>query len=303
MTRITTQGAWFEQGGDRLRLAGNHSWNGVQSISGATIAPRQITGNITTAWLFEAPRLNTTGSRYAQGAGKPLRIAPMAYEHRDGAYDLTRPNPRLYARLRRFVQQHARKGRIVNVILFEGTQPDFADSWSSHPFRRGRNHQGITLDRPQQVHAIGSHNRYQLAHARRVIRAVHGLPVILQIGNELGAHSIPWQRWLINQLQPLTRAPIGVSWAPGTPDDRWMLSTAADWYGPSFANGPIPSARRPQLLDTDHQLALRAPNLDTVTRYYRTGRAVLLMDGLDGAVLPNINPLKPVRDHITGLTR
>ena len=307
MTQITTDpistaGRWFTQSGDRLHLAGNHSWNGVQTIGGATLDPGSLHGNLSAAWLFEAPTWNTTGSRYAQGRGRPLNVAPVPWLAHQSAYDLTRPHRGLYGRLRAFVARQAAQGRATVVIAFEGTQPAYADSWHGHPFRSGNNHQGIRLDRPQQVHAPGPHNRYQRQHLARVIRAIAGLPALLQIGNELPATSWPWQRRMVAFAERLTDIPVGVSHTPGT-SDRWMLSSGADWYGPGWHSGPIVGARVPQLLDTDHGIALRAPDLDTITGLHRAGHAILLMDGLDGRVLPNLDNLAPARDHITGLVR
>lgn len=301
MSEVSVGGAWFEQGGERLRLLGNHSWHGPQSIGGARIHQRQLVGNFTAAWLWEAPRWNTTGSKYAGGEGRPMAVEPMAWQRRNGRFDLSRPNPELYRRLRQFVRASNRAGRVVNVVLFEGTQPAYADSWSSHPFRRGQNHQGITLDRPEQVHAFGLHNRYQRQHINRAIRAIQGLDVVLQLGNELSPSSHAWQRAMVQHINRRTRIPVGVSHTPGA-SDQWMHASGADWYGPGWHDGPLPQAKVPQVMDTDHGMALRNDPAG-VKRYYRAGHSVLVMDALDGTVLTNFSSLQPTRDVITGMVR
>lgn len=301
MAQITTQGAWFEHGGERLRLIGSHSWHGPQSIGGARIQQQQLVGNFTAAWLWEAPVWDTTGSKYAGGEGRPMAVEPMAWQRRDGRFDLSQPNPELYRRLRQFVVVSNRAGRICNVILFEGTQPAYANSWHGHPFRSGNNHQGIRLDRPERVHQLGRHNRYQREHVDRVIAAVEGLQVVLEVGNELRPSSHAWQRAMVRHIQAQTRIPVGVSFTPGA-GDGWMATTGADWWSPGWHEGPVTGARVPQVLNTDHGIALRNDPAG-VERYHRAGHSVLVMDALSETVLKNFGSLQPTRDVITGLVR
>jgi hypothetical protein len=123
---------------------------------------------------------------------------------------------------------------------------------------------------------------------------------VLEIGNELRPSSHAWQRAMVRHVNSRTRIPVGVSHTPGA-GDGWMASTAADWWSPSWS-APLQGARVPQVMNTDHGIALRN-DPSGVERYHRAGHSVLVMDALSETVLKNFGSLQPTRDVITGLVR
>ena len=134
-----------------------------------------------------------------------------------------------------------------------------------------------------------------------MIAAVEGLQVVLEVGNELRPSSHAWQRAMVRHIKTQTRIPVGVSFTPGA-GDGWMATTGADWWSPGWHEGPVTGARVPQVMNTDHGIALRN-DPSGVERYHRAGHSVLVMDALSETVLKNFGSLQPTRDVITGLVR
>ena len=291
---ITTKGDRFLINGRPRTLAGNHTWDVVQPVAGNRTPIDKLTGNFTRLWTIEARAFVNNRPPFAGADPGLIRVKGGPWRK-----DLSL-NGRFYRRMERAVAEADRRDMVTGVVLFEGSLPDlFPRAWEFHPFR------GHGPATHHDVHTRGPWNRYQKAHIKRMVRTLEGYDnVLFEVGNELTKPSTDWfQGWVVRQVQRLTDAPVGVSYARGvspSSGQQWMLRTGADWIAPG---GPAPVAgfRGPQVLDTDHSWALRSnvPGLQTAAK---AGRPIWLMDGFKGTMLANIDNLRPDRNFIDSIT-
>lgn len=290
---ISTKGDRFLINGKARTLAGNHTWDVVQSINGNRTSIDQLTGNFTRLWTVETRAFVNSRPPFVGADPGLIRVKGGPWKR-----DLSL-NKSFYRRMEKAVAAADHRDMVTGVVLFEGSLPDlFPRAWEFHPFR------GKGPKTHHDVHTQGPWNRYQLAHIRRMVRTLDGYDnVIFEVGNELTKPSTGWfQGWVVKQVKRLTDAPVGVSHARAVRPEggqQWMLRTGADWVAPG---GPTPVAGfgGPQVLDTDHSWALRS-NVPGLQAAARAGRPIWLMDGFKGTMLRNINSLAPDRAFISSL--
>jgi len=129
-------------------------------------------------------------------------------------FDLTRLNPRYFARLRERVQIARKHGFYVAVMLFEGwgTQnypPRWR--WRTHPFRRANNVNGVEGDQNRdglgiEINMLGNRRvvAIQERYVRQVVSTLRGFDnVLYEIANEAGHYSTPWQYHMIRYVKKL----------------------------------------------------------------------------------------------------
>jgi hypothetical protein len=290
---ITIKGDRFLINGKARTLAGNHTWDVVQEINGNRTPIDRLTGNFTRLWTIESKAFVNSSPPFVGADPGLIRVQGGPWKK-----DLSL-NGRFYRRMERAVAEADRRDIVTGVTLFEGSLPDlFPRAWEFHPLR------GHGPKDHHSVHTQGPWNQYQKAHIKRMVKTLEGYDnVIYEVGNELTKPSTSWfQGWVVKQVQRLTDAPVGVSYARGvspSSGQQWMLRTGADWLAPG---GPAPVAgfKGPQVLDTDHSWALRSNVLGLQTAA-RAGRPIWLMDGFRGTMLRNIDNLQPDRDFISSL--
>jgi hypothetical protein len=291
ITGITIKGDDFFIDGKKTKLAGNHTWNTVQSVGGEIIKMDKITGNFTRLWTLETRAANFEESPWGSNTPGTVRIGNSPWK-KDGSL-----NGRYYKALENAVKAADERGITVGVCLFEGTLSTYfrgSDyiSWKAHPFN------GLGPADTYSVHTKGSWNKYQRAHVKRVTETLEKYDnVMYEVGNELPRDSIKWfQAKVIEWVNKFTNKPVGASYAQGMKASRgrtqdWLTGIGADWIAPSGST-KLPGFKGPQILDTDHAWPLYS-NVTGLKSAWNDGRSLWVMDGFNGTMLRNQNSLKP----------
>ena len=297
---ITVKGKHFYNDGKRIRLAGNHTWNTVQTIGKEKLGIDKITGNFTRLWTVE-----TKGAIFSQsiwGSNTPgvVRIKNSPWK-KDGSL-----NNQFYKNLEESVQVAQKRDIVTGVVLFEGSIPDiFPQGWENHPFN------GLGPKAHEEVHTRGPWNKLQRAHVKKVVETLEPYDnVIYEVGNELMSQSTNWfQRQVVKWINKWTDKPVGVSYArgirasSGRDESVWMKRTGADWFAPTFTalnNGQFSKINAPIVFDTDHSWALRS-NVAGLQSAWNRGYNLWLMDGFNGTMLKNVGSLVPDRNFINSI--
>jgi hypothetical protein len=274
--------------------AGSHTWDTVQPFNRKTTPLDRLVGNFTRLWTVETRGAVFEGSFFGSRSKGLVKIGAVPWK-RDGSL-----NQRYYDRLEKVVAEAEKKDILTGVVFFDHAfNAYFAKGWENHPFN------GLGPRHPAEVHTKGPWNRFQRAHVKKTIDTLTDYDnVVYEIGNELSKTSVPWfQTQAVRWAKKWTDKPIGVSYASGLwQDQSWMTKTGADFIVPN--NSPrsggvkkVPGFKGPQLLDTDHGWALTS-NVAGLREAWGQGRALWLMDGLDGDILKNRDNLTPDRAFI-----
>jgi hypothetical protein len=299
LTGITIKGNNFYVDGKKEQLAGNHTWNTVQSINGERIGMNRITGNFTRLWTIETRGAFFADSFWGSNTPGVVKIDDVPWRKDKSG----RLNSGYYDALERTVKIADKQGKTVGVCLFEGSiVPYFdtgGDSWRLHPFNGMKD--GPTES--WQVHSKGPWNKYQRDHVKEVTSRLEKYDnVMYEVGNELNRESIKWfQGKVIEWVKSFTDKPVGASYAQGMKPSAgrtqdWLTGIDADWIAPS---GPVklPGFKGPQILDTDHAWPLWS-NVAGLQNAWDDGRSIWVMDGFNGTMLRNQESLQPDRNFI-----
>jgi hypothetical protein len=279
---------YFTAGGGRaVYLTGAHTWSNLQDI-GMTDPPpvfdfdahldflEKHGHNFMRMWRWELPKWTERDGRVRYCAPHPWkRTGPEKAWDGKPQFDLERPDPAYFDRLRSRVAAAGRRGIYVSVMLFEGWGLTFA-SWDGHPFNPRNNVQGLDADADGDGKGVEAHTlavpavtRVQEAYVRRVIDAVNDLDnMLFEVANEsLFDHSKEWQYHMIRYVKEYEqgkpkRHPVGMTGYTGS-DNTVLAESPADWVSPGGTGRPRegdpyrtdPSAadgKKVVLLDTDH---------------------------------------------------
>lgn len=303
--KVVARGRHFEIAGERLELAGNHTWDTVVRFQGKSTPLTQLVGNFTRLWPVEVRRLTTNGAA-DWNTNRTFAISPMPYRRVNGKYDLDQLNAAYFDRLEAKVRAARDLGMVVSVVLFDGAYHRFfgADEWDHHPLNPRNNRQGVGPGDANGVHAPGDHVPYQRKYVKEVIRRVGSYPnVLFEIGNELHRSSVGWQKQMVRLVKKRSDRPVGVSYVTGLRDNHWMKTSGADWFAPHFSSPTRPAGLvGPIVYDTDHTWALRCRPADLATAAER-GMYPLLMDGMTSRILRNLDNMAPCRAQVLALLR
>lgn len=290
----------FYVDGQRLRLAGNHTWNNVQTIEGERIGIDKVTGNFTRLWTIETKGAVFAGSIWGSNTDGVTSIENGPWK-KDGSL-----NSKYYQALERSVKAANKQDIVTGVVLFEGSIPDiFPQGWERHPFN------GLGPKDHPDVHTKGKWNKFQRAHVKEVVKTLEPYGnVIYEVGNELMSASTKWfQRKVVEWVQKWSDKPVGVSYARGirasrgADESNWMKRTGADWVSPTATalfGGQFSKFKGPIVLDTDHSWPL-ASNVPGLAKAWSQGHDLWLMDGFNGTMLRNLDSLVPDRNYISDL--
>jgi len=293
---ISVKGDEFYLGKKEVELAGSHTWNNVQPFNGKTVSLDTVTGNFTRLWTIETRKANFADSPWGSNTEGLISISDGPWK-KDGSL-----NRRYYDRMETVVKRAENRDLVTGVILFEGSiQRIFGGAWENHPFN------GLGPKRHEDIHSKGKWNKYQRAHVKELVTRLEPHDnVVYEVGNELARESVPWfQRKVIQWVRKFTDKPVGVSYASGRYDNRWMTNMDADFIVPgngAKAGGvrKVAGFKGPQILDTDHSHPL-VPRVSSLQTAWRDGRPLWLMDGLDGSILRNQGSLVPDRSYINSI--
>src|SRR5262245_38284142 len=241
------------------------------------------------------------GSRVSVAPQPWLRTGPGIAHDGLPRFDLSRPNPAYYARLRSRIVQARKRGMYVSVMLFEGWQVQFAKyPWNAqgHPFQRDNNINGIDGDANHdgsltEVHTLRDKRvlAVQDAYVRRVVDAVRGQTnVLFEVVNESGRYSTAWQFRMIRFVHRLeagrrVRHPVGMTFQNPGGDNATLFRSPADWVSPAggasfLADPPEAHPGQVSLSDTDHHCGL-CGDVHFPWKSLTRGHNPILMDPMD----------------------
>lgn len=228
--------------------------------------------NFIRLWTIELTRWEECGDTVTVGPHPWLRTGPGRALDGFLKFDLTRPNPAYFQRLRRRVLAAGARGFYVSVMLFEGwgLQWQGAWRWRSHPFHLPNNVNGVEGDANRDgtgvevnTLALPVVTRLQDAYVRRVLDAVNDLDnVLYEVANESGAYSTAWQYHVIDVVKRYMRRkrklhPVGMTFQHAHGRNLTLYRSRADWvspFGRAYLWDPPPGAgQKVVVMDTDHQ--------------------------------------------------
>lgn len=308
---------YFTDGtGKAVYLTGSHVWWSLVGGSTWKIEPcrnpvhefsyqdylarlRRYGHNFFRLWTLEVPRWDQCGSSVAVSPQPWLRTGPGTALDGGPKYDLRRPDPAYFRRLRERVRLAAARRIYVSVMLFEGWGLQWHGKWrwDSHPLNAANNVSGIDGDPNRdgagtETHtlAIPAVTAIQKAYVRRVIAAVSSFDnVLYEIANESGAYSTAWQYELIRFVKRENarrgrRHPVGMTFQHANGSNRALFKSPADWispYGREFLTDP-PAATGHKVIvsDTDHHCGI-CGDARFVWKNFLRGHNVIYMDPLD----------------------
>ena len=242
-------------------LAQLHSWN----------------HNLMRFWVVEHTSWDTDHPRFSSPA-YPMqwaRTGPGLANDGHPKFDLTKPNPDYYSRLRSRVAEADQRGMYTIVMLFQGVslwtemgnQGIPLEHWKSLVWNPENNIHGWSLAEPGwDAHRLteGPIWEAQKSYIREVVKSLSGLPsVLIEVGNEDRHGSIHWQRAVVaytrqamDEELPHKPWPVGVTFRQGdAASNEELCGSDVDWYSPKVARGtlsPPPCPGKASLLDDDH---------------------------------------------------
>ena len=277
--------------GQTVYLTGSHYWaNLVDMGPSDPPVPFDFNGyldflekhhhNYIRLWSWEL-------SKWQYPNGELQFTSPMPWERTgpgialDGKprFDLTKPNPAYFARLRERTLAAGKRGIYVGIVLFEGNELYMALApHEGHPFGVQNNINGVDADPENTGSLTGIHTlkwpmitRVQEAYVRAVIDCVNDLDnVIYEIANESGLYSKDWQYHLVNFIKDYERTKpkqhlVGLSFihskGGASAPNSLLFNSAADWISPGREGGreggyrrdpPAADGRKVILADSDH---------------------------------------------------
>jgi hypothetical protein len=300
---LTGSHVWWSLLGDRTWASDCHSGKRRPFSYDAYLHRlRHYNHNFFRLWTLELTAWDECDGSHVAVAPQPwLRTGPGLAHDGLPRFDLTRPNPSYYARLRSRVVKARKLGLYVSVMLFEGWQLQFASRpWNAagHPFQRGNNVNGIDGDvdgdgSMKELHTLRNPRALAIqdAYVRRVVAAVRGQRnVLYEIANESGRYSTAWQYRMIKLVRRLeagrrVRHPVGMTFQNAGGDNATLFKSGADWVSPAggasfLADPPEAHAGQVSVSDTDHHCGL-CGDAQFPWKSLTRGHNPILMDPMD----------------------
>jgi hypothetical protein len=282
-TRYFTDGS-----GKAVYLTGSHVWWSLVGGSTWKVSPcenpvrefsfkeyldqlRHYGHNFIRLWAIELPRWEECGVTVTVAPQPWLRTGPGLALDGLPKFDLTRPNPTYFSRLRQRVALAAARRFYVSAMLFEGWGLQWHGDWRwrSHPFNAANNVNGIDGDPNADGTGTETHTlevpavtRIQEAYVRRVVDAVNRYDnVLFEVANESGSYSTAWQYRMVAVVRAHERRkpkqhPVGMTFQNANGTNATLFRSPAQWVGPAgqefLEDPPALSVRKVVLSDTDH---------------------------------------------------
>ena len=230
--------------------------------------------NFIRLWRIELIRWDSCGRIVSLDFHPWARTGPGLAVDGKPPFDLTRFDPRYFARLRDRVALAQRRGFYVSVMLFEGWAVQFEEhgwGWRGHPFNPANNANGVNADvngdgRVLEAHTLANPRvtEIQEAYVRKVVDTVNRFDnVLYEVANESHVGSTAWQYRMIDLVRRYERRkpkrhPIGMSYVHGDHAGNALYASRADWISPFYGGPPVladpapADGRKVVVLDTDH---------------------------------------------------
>jgi hypothetical protein len=311
-----------DDSGQAIYLTGSHTW-AVQQDMWLANAPRHTMDyagfiqmmadhhhNFLRYWQYALYTRNCPWNDI------PTCFDPMPFERtgpglaQDGLpkFDLTKPAPSYFTRLRQRVEQAAAHGIYVSVMLFEAwglkwATPD-QQPWDHHVFNPANNINAIT-DQPRATTGVYAGNytgvfsldcpqilEAQKRLVRAVVDALNDLDnVLYEVCNEVPntPEALAWQEHICAYVRAYEQThpkqhPIGITPEGGNQITEELFGAAADWISPSngrayeYRYNPPPATGAQVIFnDTDH-LWGHGGDSGWVWKSFTRGFNVLFMD-------------------------
>lgn len=299
-----------DRSGKAIYLAGVHTWNNLVDMG--TQDPPPAFNYDEFLRLLERHHLNFfrlwTWQHAVSTWNVEHHIQPLAWARTgpglalDGKpkFDLTRPDPEYFSRLRDRVKAAADRNVYVAVMLFEGWGLQFApEPWKGHPFNAANNINGIDGDPNHNGKGLETQTwelpagvwELQKAYLRQVIDTVNDFDnVLYEVVNEAGPYSTLWQAQVINfvkgyEAEKPKRHPVGMTFQYEGGSNQDLFNSAADWISPNPTSGyrddpPAADGRKVIVNDTDHLWGIGG-NRAWIWKSFCRGLNLLFMDPQD----------------------
>jgi hypothetical protein len=314
---------YFEDAsGKAIALCGSHSWNTLQDWgTDGTVRELDFDAfvrflqshrhNFTLLWYSELPKIHnlpTTEKSPPDFTTSPhpwLRTGPGVATDGGPKFDLTKPDPAYFDRLRARVRALGSSGIYAGVYLFSGEfLLRFRSATDGYPLSGPNNVNGIddgyrggsvasataalTMTAPSAITEV------QDAYVRKVVDALNDCPNVLWIvSQEAPPKSVWWNDHLISLVRTYERIkpvqhPIGYGALDSAPD-AILYDSDADWVAPTARISPPRSggtghpAVKVNVNDSDHSyfgMWNESPqkNRNYAWVNFTTGNQVLFMD-------------------------
>ncbi len=295
--------------GRPVYLTGIHTWNNFKDIGPQDPPPRfdysayldlmvRLGHNFIRLWTWDLT-CYTYGEQLMYAQPFPWqRTGPGRAKDGKPKFDLTRYDPSYFRRLRQRVEEAARRGLYVSIMLFEGHGTQRSREpwcWDGHPFNPANNINGINGDpngdgRGLEVYTlqVPEITRVQEEYVRRVVRAVNDLDnVLYEICNEAGPYSTEWQFHMIRFVRECERRlgkvhPVGMTFQFKGGSNETLFESPADWISPNrqggYRDSPPPADGRKVIInDTDHLWGIGG-NVQWAWKSFMRGLNPIFMD-------------------------
>jgi len=323
LKRLDSNPRYFTDGsGQAILLVGSHNWhsfqdNGHRLLGGQDPPPlfdydgyldflERHGHNFFRLWRWEAPKWADDPPDHSTKYCQPhpwMRTGPGAAADGKPKFDLTSFDQAYFDRLRERVKKARDRGIYVSVMLFEGWELQFTDSWKYHPFHAPNNvneidadpaGRGILYNQLRDDIAGKKVLALQEAYVKKVIDTVNDLDnVLYEICNKAGVYSTKWQYHLIDLIHKEEagrpkQPPVGMTFQYPGATNRLLTDSPADWISPNPGTPEESYKDRPSakyvgkvvVNDTDHLWGHTGGDSVWVWRSFTRGLNVLFMEEL-----------------------
>jgi hypothetical protein len=323
LKRLDSNPRYFTDGsGKAILLVGSHNWHNFQD-NGHRLPmsedPPPVSDydgylgflerhghNFFRLWRWEAPKWSDDPPDHSVKYCQPhpwKRTGPGCAADGKPKFALDRFDPTNFDRMRTRVAHARDRGIYVSIMLFEGWELQYTDSWKFHPFHAPNNINEIDAD-PTGRGLLYNQLRddrtgrnvlaLQEAYVRKVIDTVNDLDnVLYEVCNEAGVSSTRWQYHFIDFIHKEEAGrgkqhPVGMTFQYPGATNRVLYDSPADWISPNPGTPEENFKERPSaryvgkvvVNDTDHLWGHTGGDSVWVWRSFTRGLNVLFMEEL-----------------------
>jgi hypothetical protein len=323
LKRLESNPRYFTDGSGRaILLVGSHNWHNFQDnahrlrtsadppplfdYDGYLAFLEQHGHNFFRLWRWESPKWADDPPDRTIKFCQPhpwKRTGPGTAADDKPKFDLTSFDQSYFDRLRDRVKKAGDRGFYVSIMLFEGWEFQFTDSWKFHPFHAPNNVNEIDAD-PEGKGTLYNQLRddpmgkkvlaLQEAYVKKVIDTVTDLDnVLYEVCNEAGVYSTTWQYHLIDfthkdEAARAKQHPVGMTFQYPRATNKMLIDSAADWISPNAGTPEESYKEKPSgkyvgkviVNDTDHLWGHTGGDSVWVWKSFTRGLNVLFMEEL-----------------------